>query len=79
MEDNIPCIMIKFCQPEVSRKRGRPRLKWLDSISKKYLGSELMVEKSGNRELWSANIIDAKTNKGLKHQTKEEDFQTLSL
>ena len=35
-----------------------------------------MVKKPGNRDLWSANLIDDKANKGLKHQTKEEDFQT---
>jgi hypothetical protein len=38
-----------------------------------------MVEKPGNRDLWSANIIDAKANKGLKNQTNEVDFQTLSF
>ena len=38
-----------------------------------------MVEKAGNRDLWSANIIDSKANKGLKHQPNEEDFQTLSF
>jgi hypothetical protein len=79
MEDNVPSIKIKYSQPEVSRKRGRPRLKWFDSVSKKYLGSELMVEKAGNGDLWSANIIDAKANKRLKHQIKEEDFQTNNL
>ena len=51
MEDNVPGINIKFSQPEVSRKKGRPRLKWLDSVSKKDFGSELMVEKAGNRGL----------------------------
>jgi len=34
MEDNVTWIMIKFSQPEVSRKRGRSRLKWLDLVSK---------------------------------------------
>jgi len=38
-----------------------------------------MVEKAGNRDLWSANITDAKANKGLKQQTNEVDFQTLSF
>jgi hypothetical protein len=33
-----------------------------------------MVEKAGNRDLWSANIIDAKANKGLKYQTKGRRF-----
>ena len=51
MEDNVPGIKIKFSHPEFSRKKGRPRLKWLDLVSKKDLGSELMVEKAGNRGL----------------------------
>jgi len=38
-----------------------------------------MVENAGNRDLWSANIIDAEANKGLKHHTNEVNFQTLSF
>jgi len=38
-----------------------------------------MVEKAGNRDLWSANIIDVKANEGLKHKTNKVDFQTLSF
>jgi len=34
MGDNVPCIKIKLSQPEGSRKKGRPRLKWLDLVSK---------------------------------------------
>ena len=76
----MPSIKIKYSQPEVSRKRGRPRLKLFDSVSKKkYLGSELMEEKAGNGDMWSANIIDAKANMRLKHQIKEENFQTHNL
>jgi len=36
-----------------------------------------MVEKAGNKDLWCANIIDARAKKGLKHQTNEVDFKTL--
>ena len=32
MEDNVPGINIKLSQPEFSRKKGRPRLKWLDLV-----------------------------------------------
>jgi hypothetical protein len=35
MEDNAPCIKIKLSQLEVSRKKGRARLEWLDLVSKK--------------------------------------------
>ena len=31
-EDYVPGIKIKFSLSEVSRKRGRPRLIWLDSV-----------------------------------------------
>ena len=78
-EDYVHGIKIKFSLPGVSRKRGRLRLKRLESVSKKYLGRKMMVEKGGNRDLWSANIIDAKANEGLKHQTDEVDFHTLNF
>jgi hypothetical protein len=32
MEDNVHCMKIKFSEPEGSRKKGRPRLKWFDSV-----------------------------------------------
>jgi hypothetical protein len=32
MEDNVHCMKIKVSQPEGSRKKGRPRLRWFDSI-----------------------------------------------
>ena len=34
MEDNVSCRKITFSQPEGSRKKGRLRLRWLDSIVK---------------------------------------------
>jgi hypothetical protein len=34
MEENSPCKKITFSQPEGSRKKGRPKLKWLDSVLK---------------------------------------------
>jgi len=35
MEDNVPCIKIKFSLPEISRKKGSIRIRWLGSVSKK--------------------------------------------
>jgi hypothetical protein len=34
MEENSPCKKIMFSQHEGSRKRGRPKLRWLDSVLK---------------------------------------------
>jgi hypothetical protein len=36
MEDYAPCKKITFCQPEGSRKKGRPKLRWLDSVLKDF-------------------------------------------
>jgi hypothetical protein len=34
MEDNAPSKKITFSQPEGSRKKGRPQLRWPDSVLK---------------------------------------------
>jgi hypothetical protein len=34
MGDNVPFMKIKLSKPEGSRKKGRPRIRWLDSVSK---------------------------------------------
>jgi hypothetical protein len=34
MEDNAPCKKITFSQPEDSRKKGKPKLRWPDSVLK---------------------------------------------
>jgi hypothetical protein len=36
MEDNAPCKKITFSQPEGSRKKGRSKLRWLDSVLKDF-------------------------------------------
>jgi hypothetical protein len=45
MEDNVPCRKRTFSQPEGSRKKGRPRLRRLDSVLKDF-GSKGMLEES---------------------------------
>ena len=34
MEHNVPCSRTTFYLPEYSRKKGRPRLMWLDLVLK---------------------------------------------
>jgi hypothetical protein len=34
MEEDSPCKKVTFFQPEGSRKKGRPKLRWLNSVLK---------------------------------------------
>jgi hypothetical protein len=34
IEDNAPCKKITFSQPDGSRQKGRPKLRWLHSVLK---------------------------------------------
>jgi hypothetical protein len=54
MEDNVPCMKITFPQPESSRKQGRPRLRWLDSVLRvlKTLEVKVWWKKARDREMW---------------------------
>jgi hypothetical protein len=62
MEDNAPCKKITFSQPEGSRKKGRPKLRWLDSVLKDL---KILKVTAGDRDLWSKIIKETKAHKGL--------------
>jgi hypothetical protein len=34
MEEDSPCKKVTFSQPEGSRKKGRPKLRWLNGVLK---------------------------------------------
>jgi hypothetical protein len=55
MEDNAPCRKITFSQPEGSRKKGRPKLRWLDSVLKdhKTLKVTEWWRTAQNRDRWN--------------------------
>jgi hypothetical protein len=67
MEDNAPCKKITFSQPEGNRKKGRPKLKWPDSVLKdlKILKVTALWRTAQDRDLWSKIIKEAKAHKGL--------------
>jgi hypothetical protein len=67
MEENSPCKNINFSQPEGSRKKGRPKLRWLDSVLKdvKLLKVETWWKKALDRNIWGRIIKEAKVHKGL--------------
>ena len=67
MEDNVPCMKITFFEPQGSTKKGRPRLRWLDSVLKdlKTLEVNAWWKKARDRDPWSEIIKEAKAHKGL--------------
>jgi hypothetical protein len=67
MEDNAPCKKITFSQPEGSKKKGRPKLQWLDSVLKdlKILEVTVWWRTAQGRDLWSKIIKEAKAHKRL--------------
>jgi hypothetical protein len=67
MEENSPCKKIIFSQPEGSRKKERPKLRWLHSVLKyvKTLKVEAWWKKALGRNLWGRIIKEAKVHTGL--------------
>jgi hypothetical protein len=67
MEENSPCKKITFSQPEGSRKKGRSKLRWLDSVLKdvKLLKVETWWKKAHDRNIWGRIIKEARVHTGL--------------
>jgi hypothetical protein len=67
MEENSPCKQITFSQPEGSRKKGRPKLRWLDSVLKdvKLVKVETWWKKALDRNILGRIVKEAKVHKGL--------------
>jgi hypothetical protein len=67
MEENSPCKKITFSQPEGSREKRRPKLRWLDSVLKdvKLLKVEVWWKKALDRNIWWRIIKEAKVHTGL--------------
>jgi hypothetical protein len=67
MEENSPCKKVTFSQPEGSRKKGRPKLRWLDSVLKdvKTLKVEAWWKKALYRYIWGRIIKEAKVHNRL--------------
>jgi hypothetical protein len=67
MEDNAPCKKKTFSQPEDSRKKSRPKVRWPDSVLKdlKILTVTVWRRTAQDRALWSKIIKEARAHKGL--------------
>jgi hypothetical protein len=73
MEANSPFKKVTFSQPEGSRRKGRHKLRWLDSVLKdvKLLKVEAWWKKARDRNIWRRIIKEAKVHKGLRSQRKK--------
>jgi hypothetical protein len=67
IEENSPCKKVTFSQPEDSREKGRPKVRWLDSDLKdvKLLKVEAWWKKARDRNLSGRIIKEAKVHKGV--------------
>jgi hypothetical protein len=67
MEENSPCKKINFLQLEGCRKKGRRKLRLLDSALKdvKLLKVETLWNKARDRNIWRRVIKEVKVHKGL--------------
>jgi superfamily II DNA helicase RecQ len=74
MEGNVPCKEINCCQPEGSRKKGRPRLSWVDSVLKDL---KILEVKSSWRQRHtmgcSAKLEERKEEEKEKEEEEKEE------
>jgi hypothetical protein len=67
MDESSLCKKLTFSQLEGSRKKGRPKLRWLDDVLQdlKILKVTAWWKKAQERNSWKAVIKKAKAHKGL--------------
>jgi hypothetical protein len=71
MEDNAPCKKITFSQPEGSRKKGRPKLRWLDSVLKDL--KILTVTDGGQHRIEICGVKSSRRPRHTKGCSAEEE------
>jgi hypothetical protein len=74
MQELDPCGKLTVLKPEGTRRVGKPKLKWLESVEgelKNFL-SNWMCE-SQDREQWKTVLEEGKVHQGLERQKKKEE------
>jgi hypothetical protein len=74
VEEDSHCKKTTLLQHEGSRKRGRPKLKCLDSVLKyvKILKVEAQWKKACDRNIWGRVIKEAKVHTGVQSHRKKK-------
>jgi hypothetical protein len=67
MDESLLCRKLTFTQLEGSRKKGRPKLRWLDDVLQdlKIVKVTAWRKKAQDRDIWKVVIKEAKASKGL--------------
>jgi hypothetical protein len=67
MDESSLCKKLTFSQPEGSRKKGTPKLSWLDDVLQdlKILEVTAWWKKAQDRDSWKAVIKEATAHRGL--------------
>ena len=77
MRELDPCIKLTIPKPEGTRRVGKPRLRWLESVEEdlKNIGVRNWKRKSQDREQWWTIVEEAKVHQGLLCQKKSTDHK----
>jgi hypothetical protein len=72
MEENSPCKKVTFSQPEGSQKKGRSKLRWLDSVLKdvKLLKVEAWWKKALHMNIWGRIIKQVKVCRARRRRRR---------
>jgi hypothetical protein len=81
MEENSPSKQITFLQPEGSQKKGRSKLRWLDSVFKdiKLLKVETWWKKAHGRNIWGGSSRRPRSTKDCRARGRRREYYICSL
>jgi hypothetical protein len=65
MDESTLCKKLTFSQLEGSRKKGRPKLRWLDDVLQDLKKVTAWWKKAQDRDSWKAVVKEAKAHKWL--------------
>jgi hypothetical protein len=70
MQEVDPCRKLTLHKPEGTRRVGKPRLRWLESVES--MGERKWRRKSQDRDPWRTILEEAKVHRGLQCQKKKK-------
>jgi hypothetical protein len=74
MQELDPCRKLTLHKPEGTRRVGKPRARWLESVEtdQRKTGVKSCRRKAQDRQQWRATLKEEKVHRGLQHEEEEE-------